>query len=415
MAIKNSKGLFKEHAALTDISFTVNKGQTVGIIGRNGSGKSTLLQIICGTLTPSSGEVYSEGRIAALLELGSGFNPEFTGIENIYMSGQVLGLSTAEIDSRINSIIEFSEIEEKIHQPVKTYSSGMFMRLAFSVIAHVEAKILVIDEALAVGDAYFVQKCMRFLDDFKRAGGTLLLVSHDSTAITTLCEKVVWLDAGKVRAVGDAKTITQEYLKDYYSKQQDVHSSNVVARQAVRDLVDPRIEILRNSTIRNDLELIFPETFSGRYGNGKAKICSVGLLSEDGKSLAWTVGGEQTTLCIRLESHESITAPIVGFILKNKNGVSLFGDNTHLTYYDSPQSIRAGEVWDCNFIFRMPILPAGDYSVTVAVCDGSQESHEVNDWVDDAVIIRSQSVNVASGLIGIPMQKISLTRFTGEA
>ncbi|MEE5061476.1 ABC transporter ATP-binding protein [Pseudomonas alliivorans] len=418
MVIGSTKSLFREHAALTDISFTVKKGETVGIIGRNGSGKSTLLQIICGTLTASSGTVHANGRIAALLELGSGFNPEFTGIENIYMSGQVLGLTTSEIDDRLDSIIAFSEIEDKIYQPVKTYSSGMFMRLAFSVIAHVEAQILVIDEALAVGDAYFVQKCMRFLDDFKKAGGTLLLVSHDSTAITTLCDNVVWLESGKLRAIGDAKSVSQEYLKDYYSKQQKMSDATdfVAARSGADiELVDPRLELLKHSNLRNDLQLFFPEVYGETFGNGAAKILNVSLKTQVGMPLSWIIGGEIVKLSVEFRTLDYIQSVIVGFIIKNKNGVSLFGDNTCLTYHDDPQRCVSGEQWECLFEFRMPILPAGDYSITVAVSDGNQENHCVNDWVDDAVIIKSESLNIASGLIGIPVQKIALNKKDSEA
>ncbi|WP_438866277.1 ABC transporter ATP-binding protein [Pseudomonas sp. L1(2025)] len=417
MIIGSTKNLFKEHAALRNVSFSVTKGQTVGIIGRNGSGKSTLLQIICGTLSASAGSVSADGRIAALLELGSGFNPEFTGLENIYMSGQVLGLTNAEIDARVDSIIAFSEIEDKIHQPVKTYSSGMFMRLAFSVIAHVEAQILVIDEALAVGDAYFVQKCMRFLDDFKKKGGTLLLVSHDSTAITTLCDKVVWLENGSLRAIGDAKTVTQEYLKDYYSKQQSVGSVDDVSIARPRDrknFVDPRQALLKHSTLRNDLQIFSPENYGNRFGNGAAKISNVSLISSSGEPLLWAIGGESVSLVVRFETYEVLKNLIVGFIVKNKNGVSLFGDNTCLTYFDDPKSSRGNEVWDCRFDFDMPILPAGDYSITVAVSDGTQDNHRVNDWVDDAVIIRSESMNMASGLIGIPMREIEMVQLEGE-
>lgn len=417
MALRSTKHLFKEHSALSNISFSVKKGQTVGIIGRNGSGKSTLLQIICGTLTPSAGEIKTNGRIAALLELGSGFNPEFTGLENIYMSGQVLGLTTTEIDDRVKSIIAFSEIEDKINQPVKTYSSGMFMRLAFSVIVHVEAQILVIDEALAVGDAYFVQKCMRFLDDFKKRGGTLLLVSHDSTAITTLCDKVVWLEGGNLRAIGDAKTVTQEYLKDYYSKQQTFSVQSEPSARAIstEEKVDPRLEVLKHSNLRNDLQLIYPESYGDKFGDGRAKVIDASLRTASGATLAWSIGGENVNLQVTFTSILALSHPIVGFIVKNKNGVSLFGDNTYLTYHDEPKFIEAGETWTCTFNFNLPILPAGDYSITVAVSNGTQDNHQVNDWIDDAIIIKSESTNVASGLIGIPMREISLAKHADEA
>ncbi|MDP3535313.1 MAG: ABC transporter ATP-binding protein, partial [Halomonas sp.] len=189
---------FTEFKALHDVSFDIKQGETVGIIGRNGSGKSTLLQMICGTLTPTQGQIETHGRIAALLELGSGFNPEFTGRENVYMNATVLGLTTEEVDQRFDSIVDFADIGDFIEQPTKTYSSGMSVRLAFAVIAHVDADILVIDEALSVGDAFFVQKCMRFLRKFMETG-TVLFVSHDTGAIINLCQRVVWLDKGEVK------------------------------------------------------------------------------------------------------------------------------------------------------------------------------------------------------------------------
>ncbi len=195
MLLGGNRRWYREFEALRDINFSIQRGETVGIVGRNGSGKSTLLQIICGTLAPSTGEVRVRGRVAALLELGAGFNPEFTGRENVYLNGSVLGLTRSEIDRRFDEIAAFADIGEFIEQPVKSYSSGMAMRLAFSVMAHVDADILIIDEALAVGDAFFTQKCMRYLREFKERG-TLLFVSHDSSAVTGLCERAVWLDRG---------------------------------------------------------------------------------------------------------------------------------------------------------------------------------------------------------------------------
>ena len=188
------------------------RGETVGIIGRNGSGKSTLLQMICGTLNPTGGSIQTHGRIAALLELGSGFNPEFSGRENVYMNGAVLGLSREDIDQRFDAIAAFADIGEFIEQPVKTYSSGMYVRLAFAVIAHVDAEILVIDEALAVGDAVFTQKCMRFLRKFKEEG-TLIFVSHDMGSVLNLCERAVWLHHGQLRQMGESKEIAEAYLQ----------------------------------------------------------------------------------------------------------------------------------------------------------------------------------------------------------
>ena len=206
------KQYFKEFWALKEVSFEIKKGEAVGIIGRNGSGKSTLLQMICGTLNPTSGSIQTNGRIAALLELGSGFNPEFTGRENVYMNATVLGLTHEEIDARFNEIAAFADIGDFIEQPVKTYSSGMYVRLAFAVIAHVDADILVVDEALAVGDAVFTQKCMRFIRRFQEHG-SLIFVSHDTASVKNLCGSGIWLKNGKIEQAGTAKAVSEGYLQ----------------------------------------------------------------------------------------------------------------------------------------------------------------------------------------------------------
>jgi ABC-type polysaccharide/polyol phosphate transport system ATPase subunit len=210
---------FREFWALNDVSFEVGRGETVGIIGRNGSGKSTLLQMICGTLNPTSGSIWVQGKVAALLELGSGFNPEFTGRENVHMNAALLGLRSDQIESRFDDIVAFADIGDHIEQPVKTYSSGMLVRLAFAVIAHVDADVLVIDEALAVGDAFFTQKCMRFLRSFMQTG-TVLFVSHDTASIKNLCDRAIWLDQGRVVASGTPKDVCEQYLEAGRSNEQ---------------------------------------------------------------------------------------------------------------------------------------------------------------------------------------------------
>jgi lipopolysaccharide transport system ATP-binding protein len=201
--------------ALNGVSFDVAKGETIGIIGRNGSGKSTLLQIVCQTLNPTSGSVEITGRVGALLELGSGFDLEYTGRENIYLNGQLHGLTRRQIDERLDDIIAFADIGDFIEQPVKTYSSGMFVRLAFAVIAHIDADILVVDEALAVGDTFFNQKCLRYMDQFRETG-TILFVSHDTSTVKKLCTRVVWIDKGVVMRAGDPDEVCEAYLEAYY-------------------------------------------------------------------------------------------------------------------------------------------------------------------------------------------------------
>ena len=220
MIFRGMHTFFRAHTVLRGITFQVRRGETVGLVGRNGSGKSTLLAMICGTLPPTSGEVRVNGRVAALLELGAGFNPEISGLENIDLCAQIYGLTAEQVRQRRQSIVDFADIGDYIEQPVKTYSSGMFTRLAFSVVAHVDAEILVIDEALAVGDAYFVQKCMRFLAAFKEKGGTLLFVSHDMGAISSLCDRAIWLRDSAIVMDAAPKQIANAYLADLYHAQQ---------------------------------------------------------------------------------------------------------------------------------------------------------------------------------------------------
>lgn len=403
---------YHEFWALKDISFEIKRGETVGIIGRNGSGKSTLLQIICGTLTPSDGSVEIHGRVAALLELGSGFNPEFTGRENVYMNAAVLGLSKDEVKARFNDIVAFADIGDFIEQPVKTYSSGMAVRLAFAVIAHVDADILVVDEALAVGDAFFIQKCMRFLRNFMKTG-TVLFVSHDTASIRSLSNYAVWLERGKVIQEGAPKEVCELYLEAFYEEQQGKgHSTTKLKPFKISDdshpIKDQRLEFINASNLRNDLQIFKFEPNAASFGQGGAQITSVEFLDRQGSSLAWVVGGEQVTLRVHAAVYQTLDAPIIGFSIKDRLGQDLFGDNTYLSHMDYPLVCEKGSDIQAEFVFLMPILPAGTYSVNVAIANGTQAEHIQHHWVHDAVLFKSESSSVGTGLIGIPMQQIRL-------
>jgi len=313
---KNSPAYFREFWALKDVSFEVKRGETVGIIGRNGSGKSTLLQIICGTLTPSAGEVQINGRVAALLELGAGFNPEFTGRENVYLNAAVLGLTKQEIDLRFDKIEAFADIGEFIDQPVKTYSSGMYVKLAFAVIAHVDADILVVDEALAVGDAFFTQKCMRFLRAFMK-NGTVLFVSHDTSSIRSLCNKAIWLEKGVIFESGSPKQVSENYLEAFYEAQQGKSTTTRLKAPQPSpsiDQVDLRHQLLNKSNLRNDIEVFHFNADAPSFGQGGAEITAVKFLDANGNPLAWIVGGEEVILKVEVISHVVLQSPIIGFM-----------------------------------------------------------------------------------------------------
>lgn len=405
---RQRKRYYQEFWALRGASFVVERGQTLGIIGRNGSGKSTLLQMIAGTLAPTEGQIEVRGRVAALLELGSGFNPEFTGRENVYLNATILGLSRAEIDARFSDILAFADIGDFIEQPVKNYSSGMVMRLAFAVMVHVDAEILIIDEALAVGDAFFTQKCMRYLREFKERG-TLLFVSHDGAAVTGLCDKAIWLDKGSMRASGDAKDVMNAYLEEFLARNK-ADPARMAAAIKAHKRHDPRRELIDRSTLRNDIQVMPFDPASPGAGTLHARIVDVAMLDGEGAPIAWVVGGETVTLEITVLSDIDLDSVIVGFYIKDRLGQYLFGDNTYLSYLDAPFAVQAGELVRARFTFDMPRLQNGEYFVTAGVAEGTQEEHELQNWLHEALLFKSQATQSPVGIIGLPMLDIELLK-----
>ena len=415
---RGKRKYYTEFKALDDISFEIKKGETVGIIGRNGSGKSTLLQIICGTLTPTNGEVIVNGRVAALLELGAGFNPEFTGRENVYMNAIILGLSKEEIDNKYGEIEKFADIGDYIRQPVKTYSSGMYVRLAFAIIAHVDADILIIDEALSVGDAFFVQKCMRFLRNFMKQG-TVLFVSHDTGAVLNLCNSAVLMQNGLLSDTGNPKDITEIYLENLYKSEQGQHSIEThkiddnadAAENPVRDM---RLDFINQTNLRNDIELFEFNQDVASFGKGGVSINNVHFADDKGNTLSWVVGGENVQINVLCVSHEFINNPIVGFQVKDRLGQIVFADNTFLTTLGDSISIEPEESFQVIFEFTMPIMPLGDYTISVAVAEGTQEEHIQHQWVHDALAFKVHSTSVCHGLIGVSMLNIELKKYENK-
>ena len=408
----NAANYYREFWALRDVSFEIKKGQTVGIIGRNGSGKSTLLQMICGTLHPTQGAIEVQGRVAALLELGSGFNPEFTGRENVFFNAGVLGQSEERTREKFADIEAFADIGEFMDQPVKTYSSGMLVRLAFAVIAHVDADILVIDEALAVGDAFFTQKCMRFLRGFMQEG-TVLFVSHDTTAVKSLCDEVVWIEKGRVVESGQAKDVCDLYLQAFYEAQQGksaqpANQAFLRSRTVGLPLHDQRRDFINSTLLRNDIKVFEFSADSASFGDRGGTISNVQLLDMHGRPLNWVVGGESVILRIEVECHESLRSPIIGFYVNDRTGQALFGDNTYLVYMDDPQPCGPGEILCATFSFEMPRMPVGDYTVTVALADGTQQEHVQHHWMHDALHFKSESTSASAGLVGLPMRRICI-------
>lgn len=424
---KGRREYFQEFWALRGVTFDVRRGETVGIIGRNGSGKSTLLQMVCGTLHPTEGVVNHHGRIAALLELGAGFNPEFTGKENVYLSGLLYGISERELRKRYQLIVDFADIGDFIDQPVKIYSSGMYVRLAFAIAAHVDAETLVIDEALSVGDVRFTQKCMRYLREFQQRG-TLLFVSHDTGAVTNLCSRAIWLDSGRVVMDGTAREVVEHYLAEQHAADraslgeavtvrvrisESVTSTDAVGVDAVimpMDVIDPRNNALNGSATRNLIEIFEfdPAQINNEFGAGAARITDVRLLDGNGEEQQLTVGGEIADLVIEAEVLQPLEAPIFGFYVKDRLGQRLFGDNTYMSYRGHPIEASPGTRLRARFRFRIPILPTGDYSVDVALATGTQENHTQQHWIHDAIAFRASESTMRHGLVGIPMHAIEI-------
>ena len=413
LAGQSPKQYFRDFWALKDVSFEVRRGETVGIIGRNGSGKSTLLQMICGTLSPTSGSIQTNGRIAALLELGSGFNPEFTGRENVYMNASVLGLSNDEIDERFDDIAAFADIGDFIEQPVKTYSSGMMVRLAFAVIAHVDADILVVDEALSVGDAVFTQKCMRFIRKFQEHG-SLLFVSHDTSSVQNLCSSGIWLKNGKIEQAGTAKNISEAYLQytlqEIYGDESKLTSiaTTTISDDVCADNTDsltetvPKIDYGAVASVRDNINA------AKGWKTGQAEIISVSLTRLQPGLEGIFEGGERVRMIVRAKAHEILQNPILGFLVRDRLGQDLFGENTLPFTNRVPTPIVAGMTFEGVFEFILPMLPNGQYAVMASVANGDLHSNVQHHWMHDALIINVSSSKIRWGLVGIPFERVEL-------
>lgn len=418
---------FKEFWALHDVSFEVHRGETVGIIGSNGSGKSTLLQMVCGTLSPTVGKIIANGRIAALLELGAGFNVEFTGRENVFLSGLLYGIPEQELRKRYQAIIDFADIGDFIDQPVKTYSSGMYVRLAFAIIAHVDADTLVIDEALSVGDVRFTQKCMRFLRDFQ-ARGTLLFVSHDTGAVLNLCQRAIWIDRGNVIMDGSARSVVERYLAEQHAADRAISGQPVHVRAARNegaeictpmdsddsgvpfDIVDSRQNILNHKAGRNLIEVFDfdPDKIGDEFGGGAARITGVRLQATSGSPINFAEGGEAVDLIIEAQAISPLESPIFGFYVKDRLGQQLFGDNTYVSYADRRMRAEPGTRLRARFRFRMPVLRTGEYAIDVAIATGTQTDHTQQHWLRDALSFKAGESSMRHGLVGVPMQRIEI-------
>lgn len=345
----------REHYALNDVSLTVNTGETVGIIGTNGSGKSTILKIITGVLNPTSGDVRINGRISALLELGAGFNMEFTGIENIYLNGTMIGFSEEEIDARLQDILDFADIGEFVYQKVKTYSSGMFVRLAFAVAINIDPEILIVDEALSVGDVFFQNKCYRKFEEFKKQGKTILFVSHDLSSISKYCDRVVLLERGKKIGEGAPKEIIDMYKK-------------VLVGQLDKEVNTKKSADLNTGTKWKDKMQLNPN--KDEYGSGLAEFEDFCAYDNTGEITNTIIKGEEFTVKVKVRFFDTVQDPIFAVSFKNMQGTEITGTNTMFEKITTGTP-GAGDVMVATFTQNMS-LQGGEYLISLG-CVGYRE------------------------------------------
>ena len=373
----NQISFHRDFSALDDVSFQIHPGETFCIVGENGSGKSTLLQIVAGILHASAGEVLVRGRVAALLELGAGFNPEFTGRQNVYMNAAILGLSRQEIDAKFSQIEEFAEIGEFIDQPVKTYSSGMAVRLAFAVAIHVDPEILLVDEALSVGDIYFRQRCLRKVHEMREAGVTILFVSHAVAEVKALGDRAMWLDSGRIREIGKTDMVVARYMAAMVEK------DNAYLAHAHHKAPQATHEAIRAPEIVDTIPNV-----DHRFGDGRAEVIGIAVLDETGLPIHILEPLSSIVVRISARAIQDIAQPIVGFMMRNHIGLDFAGTNTAREGFDVPP-MGAGDIYTVDFHLQIPEVYPSAFSFSPAIADGTLESYRTCDWIDNAIVLQT--------------------------
>ena len=361
-----------QHYALKNVDLDIYRGETVGIIGTNGSGKSTLLKIITGVLYPTAGNLQVNGRISALLELGAGFNMEYNGIENVYLQGTMTGFSEEEITEKLPEILEFADIGEFVHQPVKTYSSGMFVRLAFAVAINIDPEILIVDEALSVGDVFFQAKCYRKFEEFKKKGKTILFVSHDLSAISKYCDRAILLNKGTKLAEGTPKEMIDAYKQvlvgQYETPKATENVPDLTSDPEIRKALDKKAEENKSGENADDVEAL-------EYGTREAAITEYFLTDHNGVRTTAILKGNTFTMHMRVKIHQDLEAPIFAFSIKNVKGVELTGTNT-MFEKAFLEGVKAGENKEITFTQRM-LLQGGEYLVSLGVTGYEKDNFTV--------------------------------------
>lgn len=387
---------YHEHYALHNLNFSVKKGETVGIIGTNGAGKSTILKIITGVLNPTDGQVEINGRISALLELGAGFNMEYTGIENIYLNGTMIGFSREEIDKKLDDILKFADIGDFVYQPVKTYSSGMFVRLAFAVAINIEPEILIVDEALSVGDVFFQAKCYKKFEDFKKMGKTILFVSHDLGSIAKYCDRVVLLNKGTKIAEGNPKQMIGMYKKLLVNQ---LNLDETTQEMVMEEESEHSLDNEPMFTLGKDKETLWRNKYEinpnvDEYGNGKAHIIDFAVRDEDGEITNSINKGTKFSIISEVKFEQEIQNPIFTYTFKNIQGTAITGTNTMYEKKDLDM-VYAGDVYTCTFTQDMN-LQGGEYLLSIS-CTGYRDGefvvyHRLYDVINITVVSEKNTV-----------------------
>jgi len=390
---------FEEFWAVRDVNLEIRRGESLGIVGRNGAGKSTLLQMICGIVSPTTGTLTVQGKIATMLGLGAGFSPELSGRENIYIAATALGLSSAAIRKRFDSILDFAGLGAFIEQPLRHYSSGMQARLAFAISVHVDADILVIDEVLSVGDAAFGAKCMEFIRNFQTRG-TILLVSHDLPAVANVCSRAIFVDQGLIKADSDPANVIHEYVSSTYASADTGGTFQTGVGHDPSDVV-ATVDTLGEGQLNPGAQW---------FGTRGATIVEVAFTDSNQRPLALVRGGEQVLLRISARAESDLALPIVGFIVHDRMGQEVFVSNTFLSHAGDPIRISAGSTFVGEFSFEMPRLKAGQYSLCVSVAEGTQENHIQHHWINSAILFEAAPIEPIFGVFTVrtPLNRIRL-------
>ncbi|MFH0729724.1 MAG: ABC transporter ATP-binding protein [Pseudomonadota bacterium] len=384
--LRGRRKYHQEFWAIRDVTFEVEKGTTFGIIGRNGSGKSTLLQLVAGILLPTAGEVEINGRVSALLELGSGFDMEFTGRDNVFMNGAILGLGREEIEERFERIEQFANIGDFIDQPVKLYSSGMYVRLAFATAINVDPDILIVDEALAVGDVVFQHRCMRKIRELQEQGKTIMFVSHDTGAVKKLCKNALLLEQGAMARIGPTDEVLREYYKIVWNVQEtDAAADAVDSGDDIKGVID---------------ETIFEEikAFDCRFGNKKGELIATALTDETGRKLPSVRAGMTVCFSLIVRCRDQIDMPLAGFIIKDLLGNELIKTNTDAEgFYLEPCPTQSELL--ITFTFAVPNLRSGSYSISAGFGNGTIEHHSAYDWIENVRVFTLENTDMCYGIL----------------